>query len=477
MTAQDDGGVHWLRPLTAPELRNIKIEQALLGALLAQCELVDHIGPGFHVEHYGDPLHSLVHEAVAAERSAGRSGPVALETLHRLSLEDDEKRKYLFSLVGAFLSLAPNTIAAHARVVTDMWKRREAWELGKQLTFAATSDQANPIDAAIVVHMLAVNALMGRGDGGIVPIGVSADRVLEQAQRMALGGSSLIGLSTGLSSVDDRTGGLEHGTMNVLGGRPGSGKSSLGWQIAHTAARAGKKVLGFSLEMSTEQILRRLSAAQTKIPLNFIRRGQLSQAQFNALVEARNELADLPLQIDDTAGLTAAEILVRAKIATRKMKGPLDLIVLDHLHIIKPEASDVRAGATWAVGKVSVAMKLLAKETGAAVLVLAQLNRANESREDKRPTLADLRQAGDIEQDADNVMLLHRPEMYLGTEPPERRQGDTADKHQQAVTNWEAQRVRTRGLAELICPKVREGEPGTVLLDFFGPTTSFAERN
>jgi replicative DNA helicase len=201
--------------------------------------------------------------------------------------------------------------------------------------------------------------------------------------------------------------------------------------------------------------------------------GQITQYQASQLVQARKEIAGLPLTIDDAGGQTPAMIASKARAAKRKHG--LGLLMIDHLNLMRAEESDARHGGTWSTGRASNTVLQIAKDCGCPVLLLAQLNRGPENRDDKRPTLADLRQSGDIEQDAYAVGFVYRAEYYLGNVPPEKPSGERDDKHAERVRSWEDDKRRLAGRAELIWAKIRDGEPGTDMLTFHGPTTSFGE--
>ena len=250
------------------------------------------------------------------------------------------------------------------------------------------------------------------------------------------------------------------------------GKSAMGFQWALAVARAGIGTLAISLEMSAAELGRRALSAAAGVPVMTIKRGRVTSWQAAAVLTARKELAGLPMTIEDGGGLTAAQIDIACRRAHRKHG--LGLIMIDHLHIVRPEDGDARNGGTWAIGRISGAMKRLAKKHRCPVLLLAQLSRNLESRDDKRPTLPDLRQAGEIEQDADTVSFVYRPEYYLGNQP-EGSNGEGPDKVAIKVQQWEQKKRELAGKAELIIAKVRDGEAGTVPLTFNGAMTSFSE--
>jgi replicative DNA helicase len=248
--------------------------------------------------------------------------------------------------------------------------------------------------------------------------------------------------------------------------------SSLGHIIALNAARAGVGVLEVSLEMSAMQLGRRALSAASGVPLFAMKTGHMTTDEGSRLVMARRELAGLPLSIDDAGGQTPAMIAAKARAAKRKHG--LGLLMIDHLNLMKPEDQDAKHGGTWATGRASNTVLQIAKDCGCPVLLLAQLNRGPENRDDKRPMLADLRQAGDIEQDAYAVGFVYRPEYYLGGEP-ETKDGETQAKAAERRYAWQERKDRCAGTAEVIWQKVRDGETGVDVMRFDGPTTTFTD--
>lgn len=248
--------------------------------------------------------------------------------------------------------------------------------------------------------------------------------------------------------------------------------SSFGHSIALNAAQSGVGVLEISLEMSAMQLGRRALSTAAGVPLFAMKSGRLTNDQAERLIRARRELAGLPLTIDDAGGQTPAMIAAKARAAKRKHG--LGLLMIDHLNLMKAEEADAKHGGTWATGRASNTVLQIAKDCGCPVLLLAQLNRGPENRDDKRPTLADLRQAGDIEQDAYAVGFVYRPEYYLGGEP-EAKDGEGPAKLAERRAAWQDRKDACAGIAEVIWQKVRDGEPGTDQMRFHGPTTTFSE--
>lgn len=458
-----------LAALVTPET-----EQALLGALLSKAELIEALPAALAPEHFGVQTHPDIYAAIRAAATAQPKGPLLLSVAQVFAADEDMK-KYITSLISATVGLLPDSVATYGRMVLDYARRRQIVEITERLRVdAAIKEHATPADALVARAMAELDRVAAAEIGG--RRAVSLDEAIDEAMAAAEEATRRqgpCGISTGMVSVDDVLGGMEPGTLHVLGGRPGSGKSSLGWQWALNVARAKHGVLAISLEMSAAELGRRALAVASGVPIWRMRKGQLDQHHMNDLVVARKELRGLPLRIEDGGGLTAAQIALKARHASRKV--PLGLIMIDHLHIVRPEDGDVRAGATWAVGRISGAMKRLAKEHSCPVLLLAQLNRMADGRDDHRPVMADLRQSGDIEQDADTVSFVYREEYYVSKAQPERREGEGEEAYSKRITAWEDRKERAAGRAELIVAKVRDGATGVIPLRFDGELTRFGE--
>jgi len=281
-------------------------------------------------------------------------------------------------------------------------------------------------------------------------------------------------LATGFESIDQLLdGGMEADQLIVLGGRPAHGKSALSSQIALHVAQQGYPVLIWSGEMSVDQLTRRLLSVLSDVPASNMRSGQMSMAGVEAVVAAERKLKSLPLEIEDRAGMSIDELVARAeKFAQNR---PLGLIVADHLHLISASAHVERQGSVAILSDISGKLKRLAKDLHWPVLLLSQLSRAVEGREDKSPQLADLRGSGSIEQDADVATFIYRPEMTIASAEPIRRSNESAETFDDRKTAWEEMRRREAGHAQFIAAKVREGTPGAVDLRFNGTLTKFTE--
>lgn len=455
-------------------LVNAAAEQRLLGSLLGTAKLVTALPAGLLPEHFGVAGHAQIFEAILAVASQQVDGALLLPVSQALAADPDQ-RAYCAELLAAAACFLPSEVATLGRTVLDLARRRQLIALTERLrTDVAIRGLDIPADALAATALSEIDQIINGGsiDHPAVSLNQAIDAA-EEAIRIASLRKGPAGISTGFRSIDDQLGGLEPGTLHVLGGRPGMGKSALGWQIAIAAARQGVGTLVVSLEMSAVELGRRALATVSSVPVWRMKRGMLLPGDSDLIVKARRTLRDLPLTIEDGGGLTSAMISLKARSAKRKHG--LGLVMVDHLHIVRPEDADMRAGATWATGRVSGAMKRLAKALDVPVLLLAQLSRLVEGREDKRPVLQDLRQSGDIEQDADTVSFVYRPEYYLGKEARERTENESAEKYACRCEKWQDRKNRLAGKAELIVEKVRDGKTGIIHLTFRGETTSFSE--
>jgi replicative DNA helicase len=455
----------------APPLTNIHLEQAILGSLLTKPALAEHIPPSFHADHFYDPWHAEIYRTVLA---LGGNAQGSFAVVQALALGDRDKATYIAGLLNAVVGLTSGAIKAECETVTDLWRRRALAEIADSLRTDAHNSHGSLSSEFLIgnavtkLELVANSAPTGRGP---IMLADAIDDAITAGERRASGEDAM--LSTGFPSIDRVLGGLESGCLYILAARPGMGKSGLGVQIGIHIAKQNMGVLLISLEMQAEQLGRRSIAYLSDVPAFAVRYGKWSQAEAERITQARKAVQDIPLSIVDEAGQNTAMIALKAR-AARRRHG-LGCIIVDHLHIVAQDAAATRMGETWAVGKVSNDLKRLAKDMGVPVIALAQLNRSVENREDKRPSMADLRQSGNIEQDADAIMLLYRAEYYLSTSEPEQMQGESSDKYEKRVREWRDAKDRAAGKAELNLAKVREGQPTTIKLAFDGARTCFME--
>jgi replicative DNA helicase len=290
----------------------------------------------------------------------------------------------------------------------------------------------------------------------------------------------LSGLATGLRDLDSKMGGLQASDLIVLAGRPGMGKTALATNIAYNVAKAwqgkqradghmetvnGGLVGFFSLEMSAEQLATRIIAEQTGISSSRMRRGDIDDSLFEKIKDKVIEIQHLPLFIDETGGISIAQLAARAR-RLKRQRG-LDLVVIDYIQLMQGSTRRAMEGRVHEVTEITTNLKALAKELNVPILALSQLSRQVESREDKHPQLSDLRESGSIEQDADVVLFVYREEYYLMNKEP--RPG-TAEHEK-----WQNEMATVHGKAEVIVGKQRHGPTGTVNLQFDAEVTRFGD--
>lgn len=412
-------------------------------------------------EHFANFDHGRVFmEAVLRIDGGGRVDAVALKSQFDSSL--------LADLLASTISM---DILPYVAAIQDCAARRRLIQIGESLvTQAFSTDGASRMATEAAASLDAI-VLPGTDVSGVTLDAAVTDALA--AMDAAIKSDGPTGVSSGFRCIDERLGGLEDKTLNVIAARPGMGKTALGCDIALRVARNGVPVLIWSLEMSRLQLARRLLASVSGIPVIAIKRGRVGMNGAARIVAASKPLFGLPLWIEDGTGTRASTITMRSRSWRRRNPGPA-LIIIDHLHIVRTEDGDIRSGATYAIGQVSGALKRLSKTCCIPVIALAQLSRGVEAREDKRPTLSDLRASGDIEQDADSVGFLYRPDYYLG-DTPEKRSNETDKAFDARASTWENDKQKNAGKADLIWAKVRDGENGTDKLLFNGPTASFSE--
>ena len=471
---------------SAPNLpQNVEAEAALLGALMIDNRLVEDVQLKIKADHFFEPLHGRIYDAILKLTDSNRiANPVTLKPL----FEADEGMKevggpaYLAQLTGSGAAV----IGARdfAEQIYDLALLRALVGVGRDLVEGAldTSEDVAPLaQIERAESELYKVAEQGGGEGKVKSFGDATKEALQLAEKALNSGGHLSGFTTGLDSLNSKIGGLHKSDLIIVAGRPGMGKSSLATNIAFNAAKrmlqdqedgieaaksAGAPVALFSLEMSADQLATRILAEQSGISSENLRMGRISQQEFRSLARAAAELQSLPLYIDDTPGLTIAALRTRAR-RLKRQKG-IGIVIVDYLQLLqgsgKGSAGDNRVQE---ISEISRGLKQLAKELDVPVIALSQLSRAVEQREDKRPQLADLRESGSIEQDADIVLFIYREDYYLAARQP-------SDDHPE-IDKWREEMARVYGLAEVIVAKQRHGSTGKVRVKFDSRITKFSD--
>ena len=460
---------------------NIEAEQALLGAILVNNEAYHRVSEFLRAEHFFEPVHARLFECCAQRIGRGQvADPVTLKLLFEAdeALRELDGARYLSRLAHAAETII--NAADYGHLIHDLALRRGLIGVGEEMVNkgfdrAAEEDGKQQIEAA----ERALFGLAQEGDtrGEFRPFPQvlgSAIRHIESAWHKV---GKVSGVPTDLVSMDEKLGGLQPSDLVILAGRPSMGKTALAVTIAAnsaalanaTAEEEGAKhrnyVVGvFSLEMSAEQLATRLLSGKSRIESDRLRRGDISEQEWPALVQASQELGTMPLFIDDTPALSIAALRTRAR-RLKRTQG-LHLLVVDYLQLLRGTGSQSQANRVQEITEITQGLKAMAKELNVPVLALSQLSRAVESREDKRPMLSDLRESGSIEQDADVVMFVFREEYYLSRAIPTQREGEGKEKFDLRYQEWFQRCQAVHNKAEVIIAKQRHGPIGNLQLQF-----------
>jgi replicative DNA helicase len=468
---------------------NAEIEAALLGALLTNNRAFEKVSEILEPGHFYEPVHGRIYEA--AERLIER-GQVASPLTLRHFFEKDEGLaqvgggQYLFDLAASVVSVV--NVVDYARTIHDMYLRRQLIGLGEDVVneaFRHDIDKAATDQIEDAEQRLYDLATVGETERGIVSLKHASLIAVEDAEQAFKREGHVVGVTTGLKDLDRRLGGLHSSDLLIVAGRPSMGKTALATNIAYYAARTAKpsdgngdqdgthRVLFFSLEMSSEQLATRILSQQSAIPSDKIRRGEVSNEEFQAFAVASQEMSRVSLFIDDTPAITVSTMRTRAR--RLKRQSGLDLIVVDYLQLLQASSSRRNENRVQEISEITRGLKSLAKELAVPVIALSQLSRAVEQREDKRPQLADLRESGSIEQDADVVMFIFREEYYLEKGEPIQGVDEKRDRFEERHAAWQTRLGDVHNTASVIISKQRHGPVGTIDLFFDGSLTKFAD--
>jgi replicative DNA helicase len=470
-------------PYRAPPV-NYEAEQALLGAILANNAALEKVAEFLLPEHFAEAVHGRIYEACTKLIERGQiADAVQLKNLFEQdgSLADAGGAQYIAKLQASAISII--NAGDYGRTVHDLYMRRQLIELGEDVVNDAfDQDLDKPASEQIEAAEQKLYSLSETGEieGGFQAFSHALVRAVEMAEAARKRDGHIAGVPTGFTDLDRLLGGLQRSDLLVLAGRPSMGKTALATNIAFNAARIERKqderagVIGFfSLEMSAEQLATRILAETSEVPSEKIRRGELSDADFDRVVQASAELSSIPLFIDDSPAISVSQLRTR----TRRLKRQqgLSLIVVDYLQLMRPAAGARVDNRVQEVSDITRGLKAIAKELDVPVLALSQLSRAVEQREDKRPLLSDLRESGSIEQDSDVVMFVYREQYYLERAQPTQRAEESDEHFQKRHDSWHERCEKAYGIAEVIVAKQRHGPIGTRRLNFHGATTKFSD--
>jgi replicative DNA helicase len=465
---------------TAPH--NIEAEQALLGAILVNNEAFYRVSDFLEPKHFFEPIHQRIFEPTSGLVRAGKlATPVTLKTF--LPADFDIAGLTVNQYLARLAAEATTIINAedYGRTVYDLSIRRDLITIGEEMVNLAYDA---PVDATPQAHIedaerkLYELAETGRYETGFQRFVQALTTAVDMAAHPYQRDGSLCGLATGLTDLDSRMGGLQQSDLIVLAGRPGMGKTALATNIAYNVAKAwsgelradghratvnGGIVGFFSLEMSAGQLATRILSEQTGIASHNIRRGAIDQVDYEKIKDASIGLQNLPFYVDETGGLLIGQLAARAR-RLKRQRG-LDLLVIDYIQLLQGSNRRASENRVQEITEITTRLKALAKELNIPVLALSQLSREVERREDKRPHLADLRDSGSIEQDADVVLFVFRPEYYHAMCKPE---GDAE------FAIWSERAETLHNLAEVNIAKHRHGPVDTIQLFFDPELTRFS---
>jgi len=461
---------------------DVEVEQALLGAILVDNQALERVAALLKAEHFYDPLHARIFEtmSIAVERGSFVLTPLTLHAAMKADpgLIEVGGITYLAGLAQAAPSM-PN-VRDFARILHDLAVRRSLIRIGEDIVNTAyeapteKGPQAQIAEAEKALYAVSETSKYGEGP---LDFHEALRRTVESAEKAQARGGRISGITTGFTEIDMVLGGLQPSDLLILAGRPGMGKTALGTNMAFNTARAyvrdmeagaqypsGGPVLFFSLEMAAQQLSARILSEQTEIEGWKIRNGRFAEAEWEKFVLAMQDLSSLPLFIDDTGGISIAQIAARARRLKREKN--IGLIIIDYLQLVEP--SRRAENRVQEITEVTKGLKTLAKELNIPVLALSQLSRGVDARDDKRPVLSDLRESGSIEQDADVVMFVYREEYYLKSREPEAGSAEHA--------KWMDKLDRATNKAEVLIEKHRHGQTRSIELVFEGNFTRFSNK-
>ncbi len=422
----------------------VDVEMAVLGAMLLEKEAISKALEILDDTAYYKPAHQRIFAAMIALFERGE--PVDILTLveelrRRGDLEKAGGEFYLTELTGRVTSAA--NVEYHAHIVLEKALMRQLIASSSDVVKRAFSEGEDALDLLDEAEQKIFQISEQRMKKNFVSMSDAVHSTMELLENIHGKHSGITGVPSGFSEVDNYTGGFQKSDLIIVAGRPSQGKTAFVLSVARNAAVSHNFAVGFfSLEMSTQQLVMRLICAEARVDAHSVRTGRLPEDEWKKLSTNVGRLYKARIFIDDTPALGILEL--RAKARRLKAEHNVGLIIVDYLQLMQgPRNAQSREQE---ISTISRSLKALAKEIGVPVIALSQLNRAVEARSDKRPVLADLRESGAIEQDADVVCFVHRPEMY----------GIEKDEEGQA----------TEGIAELIIGKQRNGPTGKVRLAF-----------
>ncbi len=451
---------------------NIEAEQSVIGSILVTNEIFDEISTIISGINFYDPMHQKIYNAIEKLIYKGMlANPITLKNYFENEKDDLNVPEYLVKITKFSTSI--RQAIEYSKIIYDMFVRRELIKISEQTIDTAKINDLNVSGQNIIENsekLLFDLAENGSFNSSLVKFDDAMKQTIEMASAAYKNEGGIVGVPTGLRDLDDKLGGLHKSDLVIIAGRPSMGKTSLATNIAFNAAKHiqdnGKKssVAFFSLEMSSEQLSTRILSEQARIGSNDIRRGRISDEQFDQFLETSKNIAELPLYIDETPAISIAAMSNRAR-RIKRIHG-LEMIIVDYIQLMTGNTAN-KDGRVQEISQITQGLKAMAKELGIPVVALSQLSRQVEQRDDHRPQLADLRESGSIEQDADVVMFVYREGYYLQRKEPRQATVEHAE--------WQAKMNEVSHLAEIIIQKQRHGPIGKITLEFEERFTKFKD--
>tara|TARA_B100002052_G_scaffold22324_1_gene17518 strand:+ start:2011 stop:3429 length:1419 start_codon:yes stop_codon:yes gene_type:complete len=451
---------------------NIEAEQSLLGSILLQNEIFDEVSTIIKSIYFYDPLHQKIFAAIENLIFKGMlANPITLKNHFEKEKDEIDVPEYLVKVTK--FSTSSRQAIEYSKIIYDMYVRRELIKISENTIDNAKTNDLNVPGQKIIENserLLYDLAEKGSVSSSLIKFDQAMKLTIEMASNAYKNEEGIVGVPTGLKNLDDRLGGLHQSDLIIIAGRPSMGKTALATNIAFNAAKKlqdEKKesvIAFFSLEMSSEQLSTRILAEQSRITSHNIRRGKISDEEFEKFIETSKTISELPLYIDETPAISIAALSNRAR-RIKRLYG-LEMIVVDYIQLMRASINN-KDGRVQEISEITQGLKAIAKELSVPVLALSQLSRAVEQRDQKKPMLADLRESGSIEQDADVVMFVYRESYYLEKQEPRPATVEHAE--------WQAKMNEVSNLAEIIIGKQRHGPTGNIMLEFEAMFTKFKD--
>ena len=451
---------------------NIEAEQSVIGSILISNEIFDDVNTYLVSKNFYDPMHQKIFNAIEKLIFSGMlANPITLKNYFENEKDKLNIPEYLVKITR--FSTSNRQAIEYSKLIYDLFVKRELIKISENTIDLAKRNEIDNNGQKIIEQSeksLFDLAEKGAFASSLIKFDDALKMTIDMASSAYKNEEGIVGVPTGLRDLDDRLGGLHKSDLVIIAGRPSMGKTALATNIAFNAAKkiqeTGKKssIAFFSLEMSSEQLSTRILAEQSRIKSNDIRRGKISEEQFDKFLETSKNIADLPMFIDETPAISIAALSNRAR-RIKRIHG-LELVVVDYIQLMTAVNSR-RDGRVQEISEITQGLKALAKELSVPVLALSQLSRAVEQRDNNKPQLADLRESGSIEQDADVVMFVYREAYYLERKEPRPATVEYAE--------WQAKMGEVSNMAEIIVGKQRHGPTGNVFLEFEAMFTKFKD--